>query len=125
MKASAAAVASAGRPLTAEDLVWNIERQKAGVLQDGSEGAFGRKDYWSKVESIDSDAGAMTLNLAKPDAPFLQGLGNEFGPVRVRVNVIPDEELAWVGVTIEGAFDIADWDLTRGGNFPDGVVERS
>ena len=54
-----------------------------------------------------------------------QGLGNEFGPVRVRVNVIPDEELARGGVTIEGAFDIADWDLTRGGNFPDGVVERS
>jgi len=69
---------TAGRPLTAEDLVWNIERQKAGLLQDGSEGAFGRKDYWSNVESIDSDAGAMTLNLAKPNAPFLQGLANEF-----------------------------------------------
>ena len=34
---------TAGRPLTAEDLAWNIERQKAGLLQDGSEGAFGRK----------------------------------------------------------------------------------
>ena len=29
---------TAGRPLTAEDLAWNIERQKAGLLQDGSEG---------------------------------------------------------------------------------------
>ncbi len=69
---------TAGRPLTAEDLAWNIERQKAGLLQDGSEGAFGRKGYWSSVASIDIDAGAMTLNLGSPNAAFLQGLANEF-----------------------------------------------
>ena len=69
---------TAGRPLTAEDLAWNIERQKAGLLQDGSEGAFGRKGYWSSVASIDIDAGAMTLNLVNPNAAFLQGLANEF-----------------------------------------------
>ena len=69
---------TAGRPLTAEDLAWNIERQRAGLLQDGSEGAFGRKGYWSSVASIDIDAGAMTLNLVNPNAAFLQGLANEF-----------------------------------------------
>lgn len=67
-----------GRELTAEDLAWNIERQKAGLLQDGSEGAFGRKGYWGNVASIDIDAGAMTLNLGNPNAAFLQGLANEF-----------------------------------------------
>ena len=69
---------TAGRPLTAEDLAWNIERQKAGLLQDGSEGAFGRRGYWRSVASIDIDAGAMTLNLVSPNAAFLQGLANEF-----------------------------------------------
>ncbi len=69
---------TAGRPLTAEDLAWNIERQKAGLLQDGSQGAFGRMGYWSSVASIDIDAGAMTLNLVNPNAAFLQGLANEF-----------------------------------------------
>lgn len=84
---------SAGRPLTAEDLAWNIDRQKAGLLQDGTEGAFGRMGYWSSIDSIDIDAGAMTLNLASPNAAFLQGLANEFnlmGQPELLIAIEPD-----------------------------------
>ena len=84
---------TAGRPLTAEDLAWNIERQKAGLLQDGSEGAFGRMGYWSSVASIDIDDGAMTLNLVSPNAAFLQGLANEFnlmGQPELLIDIEPD-----------------------------------
>ncbi|MCY3922419.1 MAG: ABC transporter substrate-binding protein, partial [Chloroflexi bacterium] len=84
---------TAGRTLTAEDLAWNIERQKSGLLQDGTEGAFGRKGYWSNVASIDIDAGAMTLNLTAPNAAFLQGLANEFnlmGQPELLIDIEPD-----------------------------------
>ena len=69
---------TAGRALTAEDLAFNINRQKDGLLQDGTAGPFGRKGYWSSIDSLDIDDGAMTMNLAGPDATFVQGLANEF-----------------------------------------------
>jgi len=69
---------TAGRALTAEDLAFNINRQKNGRLVDGTDGPFGRKGYWSSIDSIDIDDGAMTMNLAGPDATFVQGLANEF-----------------------------------------------
>jgi ABC-type transport system substrate-binding protein len=69
---------TAGRALTAEDLAFNINRQKDGLLTDGTDGPFGRKGYWSGIDSIDIDDGAMTMNLGGPDATFVQGLANEF-----------------------------------------------
>jgi ABC-type transport system substrate-binding protein len=72
------AASTAGRALTAEDLAFNINRQKDGLLVDGTDGPFGRKGYWSSIDSIDLDDGAMTMNLGGPDATFVQGLANEF-----------------------------------------------
>jgi peptide/nickel transport system substrate-binding protein/oligopeptide transport system substrate-binding protein len=71
-------LAAGGRALTTEDIQYNIERQKAGLLADGTAGSFGRKSYWNKVASIDIAGQAITLNLASPDATFVQGLANEF-----------------------------------------------
>ncbi|GAB4333927.1 MAG: hypothetical protein Kow0010_20690 [Dehalococcoidia bacterium] len=70
--------AAAGRALTPEDIVYNIERQKAGLLASGEPGSFGRKSYWSKVGSIDVAGNTITLHLTGPDATFVQGLANEF-----------------------------------------------
>lgn len=79
---------TAGRALTAEDIVYNIERQQAGLYADGTEAAFGRQSYWSGIDSINTpDANTIVLNLKSPDATFLQGLGNEF-------NFIVQRELA-------------------------------
>ena len=104
---------TAGRALTAEDLAWNIERQRAGLLQDGSEGAFARKGYWSSVESIDIDFGAMTLNLASPNAAFLQGLANEFnlmGQPELLIDIEPQAiEVSADKVIGTGPFILTEW----------------
>ena len=104
---------TAGRPLTAEDLAWNIERQKAGLLQDGSEGAFGRKGYWSSVASIDIDAGAMTLNLVSPNAAFLQGLANEFnlmGQPELLTGIEPEDlDVSADKVIGTGPYILTEW----------------
>lgn len=73
--------AAPGRDLTPEDIAYNIERQKAGLLADGSEGSFGRKSYWNKVDSVDVAGNAVTLKLTVPDATFVQGLANEFNQI--------------------------------------------
>ena len=74
--------AKPGAPLTTEDIVWNIERQKAGFYADGAtEGSFLRKSYWQKVESIDTDGRSIKLTLTGPDATFVQGLANEFNTI--------------------------------------------
>jgi ABC-type transport system substrate-binding protein len=78
--------AAGGRALTTEDIVYNIDRQKAGLLANGEAGSFGRKSYWNKVESIDVAGQAITLHLTAPDATFVQGLANEF-------NLIVQQEL--------------------------------
>ncbi len=104
---------TAGRPLTAEDLAWNIERQKAGLLQDGSEGAFGRKGYWSSVATIDVDGGAMTLNLVSPNAAFLQGLANEFnlmGQPELLIGIEPEAvEVSADKVIGTGPYILTEW----------------
>ena len=101
-----------GRPLTAEDLAWNIERQQAGLLQDGTEGAFGRKGYWSNIASIDIDAGAMTLNLASPSAAFLQGLANEFNLIG-QPELLIDIELDAVNVSADKVIGTGPYILTE------------
>ncbi len=73
--------AAGGRELTAEDIVYNIERQKAGLLADGTAASFGRKSFWSKVSRATIAGNAITLKLAAPDATFIQGLANEFNQI--------------------------------------------
>ncbi len=73
--------AAGGRDLTPEDIVYNIERQKSGLLADGSESSFGRKSYWSKVDSATIAGDAITLKLTSPDSTFIQGLANEFNQI--------------------------------------------
>ena len=73
---------TAGRPLTADDITYNIERQKGGVFHDGTEGPFGRQAYWASVDTIDTvDDTTMRLNLAAPNGTFLTGLANEFNSI--------------------------------------------
>jgi peptide/nickel transport system substrate-binding protein len=79
--------AASGRALTADDIIYNVERQKAGLLADGKAGSFGRKNYWANVDSITAaDNNTVRLTLKAPNAAFVQGFGNEF-------NLIVQKEL--------------------------------
>ena len=87
--------AKPGAPLTTEDIVWNIERQQAGLYANEEAGAsFGRQSYWNKVASVEAIDRSIKLTLAAPDAAFVQGLANEF-------NTISQKELT---EAIEGDF---------------------
>ena len=72
---------TAGRPLTTEDIKWNIERQQNAVFADGSAGAFGRSAYWNKVASVDITDKEIKLTLKADDATFVEGLANEFNTI--------------------------------------------
>ena len=74
---------TAGRALTTEDIVFNIERQRDGVFADGSEGPFGRRGYWSKVADIEADDREIRLTLSAPDVTFVAGLANEFNTINL------------------------------------------
>ncbi len=79
--------AKSGRALTTDDILYNINRQKAGLLADGTAASFGRKSYWGNVDKIEAtDASTIKMTLAKPSAAFVQGLANEF-------NLIVQKEL--------------------------------
>lgn len=69
---------TAGREFTTDDVVYNIERQKAGLLVNGDDGSFGRKSYWSKVANLEATGREIKIELTAPDATFVQGLANEF-----------------------------------------------
>jgi ABC-type transport system substrate-binding protein len=70
---------TAGRDLTAEDIVFNIERQRDALMADGSEGPFGRNSFWSKVTNAEIvDDRTVKLSLTKQDGTFIEGLANEF-----------------------------------------------
>ena len=71
--------AAPGREFTSSDVLWNIERQQRGTLEDGSEASFGRNAYWGKIDSIDTpDVYTGQFNLNAVDATFIQGLANEY-----------------------------------------------
>ena len=71
--------AKPGRDFTAADVIYNIERQKAGLLADGKAATFGRKAYWSAVDKVEEiDKATVRLKLKNPNAAFVQGLANEF-----------------------------------------------
>jgi ABC-type transport system substrate-binding protein len=76
------AAAKPGTDLTTEEIVWNMERQKAGLYADGeTEGSFGRKAFFSKIDSIEASDRSIKLTLTAPDATFVQGLANEFNTI--------------------------------------------
>jgi len=106
--------ASGGRPLTMDDIVWNIERQRAALLADGTETAdMGRNSYWSKVESIDVAGQNITLTLTQPDATFVQGLANEFNLIGQRELIEAYEdtntEIEAYKVIGTGPFIVTEW----------------
>ena len=71
--------AAAGRALSTEDIVWNIDRQRNMLLTNGeTAGNFGRSAYWGGINSIDQGDMSVTLKLVEPDATFVQGFANEF-----------------------------------------------
>ncbi len=70
--------AAGGRAFTTEDVKYNIERQKAGLLASGEKGSFGRNAYWKNVDTVTISGNTVTLKLTKPDATFIGGLANEF-----------------------------------------------
>ena len=71
--------AKPGRDFTVEDVVYNIERQKAGLLADGKTATFGRKAYWASIDKVTViDKSTVSLKLVRPNAAFVQGLANEF-----------------------------------------------
>ncbi len=105
--------AAPGRDLTLDDLKWNIERQKANQLSDGTEASFGRNSYWSQVESIDIAGQSLTLNLAKPNGAFVQGLANEFNlinqPEITEAYESTFSEIAAHKVLGTGPFILTEW----------------
>jgi peptide/nickel transport system substrate-binding protein len=106
--------AASGRALTAEDIKYNIERQKAGLLADGTPGSFGRKNYWANVVSIDTpDEKTVRLTLASPNAAFVQGLANEFNMIVQRELIESVEptatEISADKVIGTGPFILTEW----------------
>jgi ABC-type transport system substrate-binding protein len=73
--------AAPGRELTAEDIVYNIERQRSGTYADGTETSFGRRSYWQKVANIEVADRSIKLTLGADDVTFVQGLANEFNQI--------------------------------------------
>lgn len=72
---------TAGRPLTTEDIKWNIERQQKAVFADGSAGNFGRKSFWNKIQSMEITDKELRFTLGAPDATFVEGMANEFNTI--------------------------------------------
>ncbi len=70
---------AAGRDFTPGDVVWNINRQKNKVLEDGTESPdFGRSSYWGGADVLGLTEESVTLQLAASDPTFILGLANEF-----------------------------------------------
>lgn len=111
--------AAAGRALTTEDIVWNIDRQRNKTLADGTEtGDFGRSAYWGGLDTIDQGDGSVTLNLSEPDATYVQGLANEFNlfnqPELVSANEDRHTEIDPSRVIGTGPFILTRWDPGEG-----------
>ena len=105
---------TAGRDLTAEDIVFNIERQRDGLMVDGSEGPFGRKSFWGKVVNAEIvDDRTVRLNLAKQDGTFIEGMANEFnliGQPELLTAVEPNNvEISADKVIGTGPYILTEW----------------
>ncbi len=63
-----------GRQFTSADVKWHIERQAAGVLQDGSAAQFRFKSDWTGVQVQTPDDYTVKITLPKPNGGFLNRL---------------------------------------------------
>jgi peptide/nickel transport system substrate-binding protein len=75
-----------GRALTMEDVKWNIERQRAGKLADGTASNFPRRsesyDVIDKVDYVDEKH--LTIKLKNPKAPWLSTMCEEFNVIMLK-----------------------------------------
>jgi ABC-type transport system substrate-binding protein len=67
-----------GRALTVDDIVFYVERQKAGVDKDGVEDpTFYRKGPMSQIDSVDTpDESTVVFNMTEPDGTFFDVLAS-------------------------------------------------
>ena len=71
-----------GRQLTAEDIRWHIERQKAGRLSDGSQASFRHQSFYQQVARVETpDQFTVRITLQQPRGTFLDRLANYFSTV--------------------------------------------
>ncbi|MCS7276370.1 MAG: ABC transporter substrate-binding protein [Dehalococcoidia bacterium] len=71
-----------GRQLTAEDIRWHIERQKAGRLSDGSQASFRHQSFYQQVVRVETpDQFTVRVTLQNPRGTFLDRLANYFSTV--------------------------------------------
>ena len=111
--------AAAGRALSTQDIVWNIDRQRNKMLASGEESAdFGRSAYWAGTDTMDQVDNSVTLNLTEPDATYLQGLANEFNlinqPELVSASEDKHTEIDPANVIGTGPYVLTRWDPGEG-----------
>jgi peptide/nickel transport system substrate-binding protein len=72
-----------GRALTVDDIVFYVERQKAGLDKDGVEDpTFYRRGPMSQVETVDTpDESTVVFNMSEPDATFYDVLASPWNYV--------------------------------------------
>jgi peptide/nickel transport system substrate-binding protein len=96
-----------GRALTVDDIVYYVERQKAGVDKDGVEDpTFYRKAPMSQVARVDTpDESTVVFNMTEPDATFYDVLASPWNFVMAQEAVdtfTNDEWLSFDPKTVIG-----------------------
>ncbi len=73
-----------GRAVTVDDIVFFIERNRAGLLQDGTEDqSFYRKAEYANIDSVAAtDAKTVTIKFKKPDPFFLGTLASGYAKLQ-------------------------------------------
>ncbi len=105
-----------GRETTVEDLQFFIERNRDGVLLDGTEDAsFWRQLQFSFVESVEvTDDQTLTVTFSQPNPFFLGTLANSYAKVQAREIIeeyedqmrdLPVEALVGTGAFMLESFD--------------------
>lgn len=102
-----------GRQFTSADVKWHIERQAAGVLQDGSKAQFRFQSDWAGVKVETPDDYTLKLTLPKPNAPFLGRLAASYGGIPNREATMQFEKTHTVltpdAMPATGPFILQQW----------------
>lgn len=102
-----------GRQFTSADVKWHIERQAAGVLQDGSKAQFRFQSDWAGVKVETPDDFTLKLTLPKPNAPFLGRLAASYGGIPNREATLKFEKTHTVltpdAFPATGPFTLEQW----------------
>jgi ABC-type transport system substrate-binding protein len=107
-----------GRALTVDDIVFYVERQKAGVDKDGAEDpTFYRKGPMSQILSVDTpDESTVVFNMDAPDGTFLDVLAGPWNFIMApeAVETFTNEEwLAYDPKTVIGTGPFVMEEFTR------------